>query len=238
MADTTYPDHAAEAASLDVIGRFAMAQEEISNTLDAYLGTSLSTPVKAVLSKRLRLSDDERLEVLIALAKTTSYPLHIEAYKRTYRDTKAVRDHLAHGGPPLVRWFEDTKEPMMWAFSPSKKVRGGSEPHVYSLTALKAFGDNARWLGRVAWRVHALLTNEDVPSAVRVPSDLPRGAVIDQPADRKHWGTPPVCPLGHGNVYGVLTAYGDAWFCGHCEHLRVRDDSSLAGSRSVLAVPA
>ncbi|WP_242089315.1 hypothetical protein [Microbacterium lacticum] len=233
-APTGYPENAAEAASLDVIARFAMAQEEIGMALHKYLGGALSEPVGKLVRRRLRLSDEERLDALVALAETVAYPLHVAAYRKTYADTKAVRDRLAHGGPPLVGRFEETKEPMLWAFESEKGKPGASKPYTHSLTDLRAYGANARWLARVAWRVRAIITKEDVPENVLVPSDLPQAAVMDQPANRDGWGEPPLCPRGHANVYGVSTFYGDAWLCGHCDHLRVREDAALIGSRDIL----
>ncbi|MBD8218106.1 hypothetical protein IFU40_05575 [Microbacterium sp. CFBP 13617] len=234
-APTGYPENAVEAASLDVIARFAMAQEEIGLALHKYLGGALSEPVGKLVRRRLRLSDEERLDALVALAETVAYPLHVTAYRNTYADTKAVRDRLAHGGPPLVGRFEGTKEPMLWAFESVKGKPGASRPHTHSLTDLRAYGANARWLARVAWRVRAVITEEEVPENVRVPSDLPQAAVINQPANRDGWGEPPLCPRGHANVYGVSTFYGDAWLCGHCDHVQVRDEASLIGVRSTLA---
>lgn len=233
-APASYPENAAEAASLDVIARFAMAQEEIVMALQEYLGGVLSEPVGKLMQRRLRLSDGERLDALVALAETVCYPLHVQAYRKTYTDTKAVRDRLAHGGPPLVGRFEDTDEPMIWAFEAVKGKPGASKPYTHSLTDLRAYGANARWLARVAWRVRAVITEEGVPENVRVPSDLPKAAVLDQPANGDRWGEPPLCPRGHANVIGVNTFYGDAWLCGHCDHLRVRDDSQVTGDRSVL----
>ena len=231
-ASPDFPEHAAEAASLDVIARFAMAQEEIGMALHSYLDGALSEPVGKLVSRRLRLSDDERLDALVALAETFNYPLHVAAYRKTYANTKAVRDRLTHGGPPLIGRFEDTREPVLWAFDAVRGKSGMSRPH--SLSDLRAFGVNARWLARVAWRIRALVTDETVPESVRVPSDLPRAAVVDQPANLDGWGDPPLCPRGHANVYGVSTLYGDAWLCAHCDHLLVRESAALIGSRNTL----
>lgn len=203
--------------------------------LRSYLDAALSAPVGKLVGRRLRLSDDERLEALVALAETVAYPLHKVAYRKTYADTKAVRDRLAHGGPPLIGRFEDSREPVLWAFEAVKGKPGASRPHTHSLTDLRAYGANARWLARVAWRVRSVITDENVPENVRVPSDLPKAAVLDQPANRDGWGDPPLCPRGHADVYGVSTFYGDAWQCGHCDHLMVLDSTELIGSRDTLS---
>lgn len=123
---------------------------------------------------------------------------------------------------------------MLWAFEAVAGKPGTSKPHTHSLNDLRAYGLNARWLGWVAWRIRAVITDEEVPEHVRVPSDLPRAAVMDQPANRDGWGDPPLCPLGHASVHGVSTYYGDAWLCEHCDHLKVREVSALIGSRDTL----
>jgi hypothetical protein len=215
---------------MNVIARFAMAQEEISAALEAYLDAAVSPPVKRLLWKRLRLSDAERLDAIVALASTVEYPLHKDAYRETYRATMAVRNRLAHGGISLTLNDAATAEPGLFTFGADE-----SENKFYSLSELRAVASDARWLSIVALRLGQLVSGEPVLSPMRHPSDLPLSAVSDPPADRTGWGESPLCPRGHSNVVGVSTRYGDAWLCGHCDHVRVRNDDGLIGRRDVLA---
>jgi hypothetical protein len=229
-----FPENAAEAASLDVIARFSLAQEQATLLLSDYLDSRLAFDVRKLLWRGGRFSDDERLEAVVALAKASGYPLHQGAYRGIYTSVKTVRNHLAHGGPPLVRWFENTNEPMLWAFSASKSSLEASVPHVYSLTTLLSAASDARWLNLVAWRIRALITGAKVPPAAQFPSDVPRSAVRDEPAEVGGWGAPISCPYGHESVRGARTAYGDAWLCEECDNVRMVDRSILLGSGPTL----
>src|SRR5687767_10429475 len=90
--------YATEAAGLDVIARFAVMQENMESALDFYLGAVLDAGVKEAVWRRIRLSDEERLRVLVAVARAGAYPLHERAYRETFNSVRAVRNLLAHGG--------------------------------------------------------------------------------------------------------------------------------------------
>lgn len=225
-----HPDNAAQAAALSVIAYFAVAQEEIDSALSSYLDSTLTPEVKAVLEKRLRLSDGERLAALVALARAVSYPLHARAYQETHAATKVVRDRLAHGGLHMTGQDEATQEPGLL-------MLGGKAMHYLGLTELRTAEQNARWLSLVARRVNVLCAGQSdpIPPGMREPSDLPKSAVVGKARPRGVDVAIGDCPAAHADMAEVRTRYGDASLCRVCGHVRVRDDAELVASREALS---
>lgn len=223
-----YAENSAEAAGLDIIARFAVMQENAQGALSSYLDKTLDEHVKRVLWRRIRLSDDERLQALVAVAQASGYPLHEQGFRDVFQGARKVRNLLAHGGTMLATREPNTDEPGLMTFTDE------GQPIHYSLADLRSTASDSRWLASVAWRIRGLHSGEGVPRSVRVPSDLPLSTITGFPASMAHWPTPEVCPNGHGNIVGVETRYGNAWRCGHCGHLRLLDENVLSGPRSTL----
>lgn len=233
MSDPRHPPKPArdpEAVGLSVIAFFAMAQEAIGSALSSYLDARVSTDVKAVLWKRVRLSDAERVDALVAMARAVGYPLHERAYRHTFSASKVVRDRLAHGGLHLPAEGGSTAEPGLITVGPAKG-------HYSGLQTLRGAEGDARWLWLVARRIEFMCSQTAVPPELgwQAPSDLPVSAV-EAVVETGAAGAPAFheCPEGRPDTTRVRTRYGDAWLCRTCGDLRLRDDSALIGAREVL----
>lgn len=231
----TTPEFAIEKAALDLIANFSLAQEEATSGITAYLDSKgVAENVRQLIWRGSRMADDERARAIVVLAGITGYPLHRQAFRDTYSRVKGARDEFAHRGPIQPGVSMETREQFVWTFTPSPETAEGVKLNLRSLADVRSLVADARWLYLVGWRVRSLITGDGVPSPVMFPSDIPGSAVDEQPIDRTGWGQPPLCPLGHANVVGVGTRYGDAWKCGHCERVWLCDESSLTGSRATL----
>lgn len=201
----------AQALALDILGRFAMVQEHIDDAFEGYLRSNLAEGVVNVVTKRIRFSDNERLTVMVALAAALELPLYADAFRDTYSAVKTVRDDLAHGGLVLDARNESNEQVLLLPKS-DKLV-------TYSKRDLSVLDRDCRWLLGVTWRAVSLVTGDEVPARIEEPSAFPPSAVRQTLAPPKGVN-PPLCPSGHANTVYVYTAYGEAWLCGHCEHLR------------------
>lgn len=224
-----YAENAAEAAGLDIIARFAVMQDNAEGAVSSYLDNTVDPHVKRVLWRRIRLSDDERLQALIAVARASDYPLHDQGFRDVFQAARKVRNLLAHGGTMLPTREPTTGEPGLMTVTDE-----GQAIH-YSLADLRSTASDSRWLATVTWRIRSLQSGEGIPRSVRIPSDLPLSTINGWPASTARWPTPEACPNGHGNVVAVETRYGNAWRCGHCDHVRLLNEDALSGSRSTVA---
>lgn len=234
MPTEEYPEHAMERACLDQIAQFAMVQQFASAAIAGYLETQgVSSAVKKLIWRGERMSDQDKCDAFVVLAKVTGYPLHEEAFRAAYEEARTTRDMLTTGGPPIFRRYERTDLPMMWGWQRSLITPGHLSPVVLDLTKMNALVQDSRWMHSVVRRLWSLARDSGETPEFKVPSDLPVSAIDGREADITGRGTPPLCPLGHENVAAVNTRYGDAWLCHECDHVRLLDDTGLVSSRPV-----
>lgn len=163
--------------SLELLGAFALTQVMRDDVFEQYFKDRVPEAVRFVRDRALsRISDNERLSLIISIARSSSASSYERAFRETYEAVKQVRDGIAHGS--IVDQAVFTQAQWLVANAEGKR-RMIQHPEQVQSDYIWLMARHCEWLQDVVVLIGSAIEALD-------PQQKP-----DAPASPPGWGTVP-----------------------------------------------